>query len=50
MIFFVWAFSFGIMAPPLAEVWGKFGLKESTFSCTILMYVTRKKCNARPRI
>ena len=31
-----WLFAFGLMAPPLAGVWGRLGLKESTFSCTIL--------------
>jgi len=36
MIGFVWFFSFGMMVPPLAEVWGKLGLDEQTFSCTIL--------------
>ena len=36
MIAFAWTFSFGILVPPLAEVWGTFGLKEKTFSCTIL--------------
>ena len=36
MIVFVWAFSFGMLVPPVAEVWGRMGLDESTFSCTIL--------------
>lgn len=36
MIGFVWLFSFGMMVPPLVEVWGKLGLDEQTFSCTIL--------------
>ena len=39
MIAFAWTFSFGILVPPLAEVWGTFGLKEKTFSCTILRRV-----------
>ncbi|XP_059099520.1 protein trapped in endoderm-1-like isoform X2 [Tigriopus californicus] len=36
MIVFVWGFSFGIMIPPLVEIWGTMGLNEKTFSCTIL--------------
>jgi len=36
MIAFVWLFSFGMMVPPLLEVWGTLGLDEQTFSCTIL--------------
>eukprot|EP00096_Caligus_rogercresseyi_P013826 TRINITY_DN6427_c0_g1_i1.p1 TRINITY_DN6427_c0_g1~~TRINITY_DN6427_c0_g1_i1.p1 ORF type:complete len:404 (+),score=68.29 TRINITY_DN6427_c0_g1_i1:143-1354(+) len=36
MIFVVWIFSFGMLIPPLAEVWGTLGLNEETFSCTIL--------------
>jgi hypothetical protein len=36
MIAFVWMFSFGMMVPPLVEVWGSLGLHEPTFSCTIL--------------
>uniref|UniRef100_A0A0K2TB03 G-protein coupled receptors family 1 profile domain-containing protein n=1 Tax=Lepeophtheirus salmonis TaxID=72036 RepID=A0A0K2TB03_LEPSM len=36
MIFVVWIFSFGMLVPPLAEVWGTLGLNEETFSCTIL--------------
>lgn len=36
MIAFVWLFSFGMMVPPLVEVWGALGLHEPTFSCTIL--------------
>lgn len=38
MIISVWFFSFGMMIPPLADVWGTLGLDESTFSCTILRY------------
>ena len=36
MIVGVWAFSFGIMVPPLAGIWGRLGEKKETFSCTIL--------------
>jgi len=36
MIAFVWIFSFGMMVPPLLEIWGTLGLDEQTFSCTIL--------------
>lgn len=36
MVAAVWAFSFGMLVPPLAEVWGRLGLNEATFSCTIL--------------
>jgi len=36
MIFTVWAFSFGMILPPLIEVWGTLGLDRATFSCTIL--------------
>ena len=36
MIFTVWAFSFGMILPPLLEVWGTLGLDRATFSCTIL--------------
>lgn len=36
MIAAVWLFSFGMMLPPLVEVWGKLGLDKQTFSCTIL--------------
>ena len=36
MILGVWVFSFGMMVPPLAEIWGYLGYKEDTFSCTIL--------------
>lgn len=36
MIISVWFFSFGMMIPPLADVWGTLGLDKSTFSCTIL--------------
>ncbi|XP_037068010.1 protein trapped in endoderm-1-like [Pollicipes pollicipes] len=32
----VWIFSFAMMLPPLLEVWGRLGLDERTFSCTIL--------------
>lgn len=35
-LFMIWAFSFGIMLLPLFEVWGRLGLDEETFSCTIL--------------
>ena len=28
--------SFSMMLPPLLEVWGRLGLDERTFSCTIL--------------
>lgn len=33
---FVWAVSFLLLLPPILEVWGKMGLDEITFSCTIL--------------
>uniref|UniRef100_T1JFL2 G-protein coupled receptors family 1 profile domain-containing protein n=1 Tax=Strigamia maritima TaxID=126957 RepID=T1JFL2_STRMM len=36
MISFVWVFSFAMMAPPLAGVWGRLGYNAETFSCTIL--------------
>ena len=36
MIFGVWMFSFGMILPPLVEVWGTLGLDKATFSCTIL--------------
>ena len=36
MVLVVWAFSFGMILPPLVEVWGTLGLDEATFSCTIL--------------
>ncbi|XP_042873900.1 protein trapped in endoderm-1-like [Penaeus japonicus] len=36
MIAFVWLFSFGMMVPPLAGVWGRLGLDPPSFSCTIL--------------
>ena len=36
MIFGVWVFSFGMILPPLIEVWGTLGLDKATFSCTIL--------------
>lgn len=36
MICFCWLFSFGLMSLPLLGIWGRFGLKDSTFSCTIL--------------
>jgi len=36
MIASVWAFSFGIMVPPLTESWGKLGKNNETKSCTIL--------------
>eukprot|EP00088_Acartia_fossae_P022620 TRINITY_DN2377_c0_g1_i2.p1 TRINITY_DN2377_c0_g1~~TRINITY_DN2377_c0_g1_i2.p1 ORF type:complete len:372 (+),score=85.47 TRINITY_DN2377_c0_g1_i2:100-1215(+) len=36
MISGVWMFSFGLMVPPLVEVWGTLGLDPATFSCTIL--------------
>jgi len=36
MIYFCWIFSFGLMLLPLFGVWGKFGYRSSTFSCTIL--------------
>lgn len=32
----VWMFSFGLVVPPLAGVWGTMGLDPATFSCTIL--------------
>jgi hypothetical protein len=39
MIVAVWVFSFGMLVPPLADLWGTLGLEESTFSCTILRSV-----------
>jgi len=36
MISGVWIFSFGLLFPPLLELWGSLGLDPSTFSCTIL--------------
>ena len=36
MILGVWIFSFGMILPPLLEVWGTLGLDKATFSCTIL--------------
>jgi len=36
MISGVWIFSFGLLFPPLIEIWGSLGLDPSTFSCTIL--------------
>jgi len=36
MIVGVWIFSFGMILPPLIEVWGTLGLDKATFSCTIL--------------
>merc|ERR1711981_887950 len=36
MVVVVWAFSFGMILPPLLEVWGTLGLDRATFSCTIL--------------
>ena len=36
MIFGVWMFSFGMILPPLLELWGTLGLDKATFSCTIL--------------
>ncbi|KAJ6640233.1 Protein trapped in endoderm-1 [Pseudolycoriella hygida] len=32
----IWVSSISFMLPPLLGVWGELGLKESTFSCTIL--------------
>ncbi|XP_053686584.1 protein trapped in endoderm-1 [Sabethes cyaneus] len=40
----IWGFSFGIMLLPLFEVWGRLGLDEETFSCTIL-----KKNDSSPK-
>ncbi|CAG2114364.1 unnamed protein product [Medioppia subpectinata] len=36
MIWFCWIFSFGLTSMPLLGMWGRFGYRESTFSCTIL--------------
>jgi len=36
MIVGTWFFSFLMMVPPLLGIWGDLGLKEATFSCTIL--------------
>ena len=38
MVAGVWIFSFGLLVPPLLEVWGTLGLDPPTFSCTILRY------------
>eukprot|EP00092_Neocalanus_flemingeri_P002576 GFUD01002758.1.p1 GENE.GFUD01002758.1~~GFUD01002758.1.p1 ORF type:complete len:422 (+),score=88.37 GFUD01002758.1:84-1349(+) len=35
MIAAVWIFSFGMIFPPLVDMWGTLGLDEETFSCTI---------------
>jgi len=35
MIAALWIFSFGMIFPPLVDIWGTLGLNESTFSCTI---------------
>jgi len=35
MLAAVWIFSFGMIFPPLVDVWGTLGLDEATFSCTI---------------
>jgi uncharacterized PurR-regulated membrane protein YhhQ (DUF165 family) len=36
MILFCWTFSFGLMLMPLLGVWGRFGYRSTTFSCTVL--------------
>jgi len=36
MVAGVWLFSFGLLVPPLLDVWGTLGLDPPTFSCTIL--------------
>jgi len=36
MVAGVWIFSFGLLVPPLLEVWGTLGLDPPTFSCTVL--------------
>jgi len=41
MLLAVWLFSFGMIFPPLVDLWGTLGLDEATFSCTI------KKLNGR---
>jgi len=35
MLAAVWIFSFGMIFPPLVDMWGTLGLDEATFSCTI---------------
>ncbi|XP_055713608.1 protein trapped in endoderm-1 [Phlebotomus papatasi] len=35
-LLFVWLVAFSLLIPPLLGVWGKMGLDEMTFSCTIL--------------
>jgi len=35
MLTAVWIFSFGMIFPPLVDIWGTLGLDEATFSCTI---------------
>ncbi|KAI2797261.1 hypothetical protein BLOT_011242 [Blomia tropicalis] len=44
-IAFCWLFSFGIMAVPMFELWGRTGLHGPTFSCTIL----RDQWNRSPK-
>uniref|UniRef100_A0A1B0DPT3 G-protein coupled receptors family 1 profile domain-containing protein n=1 Tax=Phlebotomus papatasi TaxID=29031 RepID=A0A1B0DPT3_PHLPP len=36
MLLFVWLVAFSLLIPPLLGIWGKMGLDEMTFSCTIL--------------
>ncbi|XP_023333494.1 protein trapped in endoderm-1 [Eurytemora carolleeae] len=36
MVAGVWIFSFGLLLPPLLEIWGTLGLDPPTFSCTVL--------------
>lgn len=36
MILFCYLFSFGLLAVPLFEFWGRTGYRDDTFSCTIL--------------
>jgi len=43
MIAALWIFSFGMIFPPLVDLWGTLGLDEATFSCTI------KELNGNPK-
>ncbi|XP_058795352.1 protein trapped in endoderm-1-like [Phymastichus coffea] len=36
MLIAIWTISFSLLVPPLLGVWGRLGLDEATFSCTIL--------------
>lgn len=36
MLIAIWVLSFTLLLPPLTGIWGRLGLDEKTFSCTIL--------------